>query len=417
MSEKIEALNEKDKVRKKISIWLGSNNHLAVIHTVKELIGNSSDEINKGKGNQIKITLHEDKKTITIEDNCNGLPVEGVSKDTKQENYLLLTSVLFAGTKYQNGIDNQDYTVGTNGVFLTVLSRSSLFVNYEIARPDGKVYAFRYEKGDVSKPISVIGKSSKTYTKITYQLDDEIFEENFFTIEELCTIAEEQASLITGSIEVIDEETKECFEYELKNGISDLLIKYNTNKHHTNDLIQFSKEATKYVDKIKTNDNIKMNISMQYTQDSENNIQIEFLNGSNLTNHGTIQDGLIIGLKNVANSYLKANNAYKKDEKPIIKDDVTIGLNYLIEFKSFFPIYANQTKLSSHVTYYKDVVTKMIEEFFEIYAIENRSEMDKICSHVLLNKRLREKTDIAKLNLKICFLQRKGSRLNRTLYS
>ncbi len=56
LSENIKKLTEKEKVRDKISVWLGASNHVAVIHTVKEIVGNSIDEINKGRGNKIKIT-------------------------------------------------------------------------------------------------------------------------------------------------------------------------------------------------------------------------------------------------------------------------------------------------------------------------------------------------------------------------
>ena len=399
MAERIKQLSEKEKVRKKISVWLGASNHIAVIHTVKELVGNSVDEINKGNGNKIIITLH-DKKTLTVEDNCNGLPIEGKNEDNI-DNYKLLFEQLFAGTKYDNGIENDDYTVGTNGVFLTVLTYSSEHVRYEVARPNGNVYTIAYQKGDCVDPLHVIGKSDQTYTKITYRLDDDVFEDNYFTFDELCQIADEQAALINGVIEVKNEMTGEhkIFQYE---GIKDFLEKRISDMTAVSDVITFQKQAEHQFTKDgqEVTDVMKIDVVMKFTKEDENEIKIEFLNGSNLIHHGTIQDGFIAGLRNAINKFIKNNNMYNKNEKQITKDDVMVGLNYVIDFKSFFPIYANQTKFASYVKYYEPIMKQLVEEFFEAYAIENKYDMERIANQVLINKRSREKAEQTRLDLK-----------------
>ncbi|GIN67110.1 toprim domain-containing protein [Bacillus sp. FSL W8-0445] len=400
MSENIKQLSEKDKVRRKISVWLGASNHIAVIHTVKELVGNSVDEINKGNGDRIKITLHNDK-TITVEDNCKGLPFEG-KNENGVENYKLLTETLFAGTKYDNGIENENYTVGTNGVFLTVLTFSSQKVEYEVSRPNGKVYSLSYEKGEIAQPFAEIGENDKTYTKIKYTLDDDVYEENYFTFDELCELASQQASLINGQIEVVDEinNIEKCFKYE--NGIRELLELQTSQLESIHDTIFFEKEASFEAkqDGKSVLDNMKISLALTYTKEDEDNLQIEFLNGSNLIHHGTIYDGLVSGLRNIINRYLNENNMYKKNEKQITKDDVTVGLNYIINFKSYFPVFANQTKFASYVKYYESVMKNTLESFFESYVIENKNSMDIIAKKVLVNKNSREKAEATRLNVK-----------------
>ncbi|MCR4362034.1 toprim domain-containing protein [Bacillus subtilis] len=399
MSENVKQLSEKEKVRRKISVWLGASNHIAVLHTVKELIGNSVDEINKGKGDKIIVTRHNEKK-ITIEDNCKGLPLEGKNADGI-DNYKLLFETLFAGTKYDNGIENNDYTVGTNGVFNTVLAFSSEDVTFEVARPDGNIYSISYHKGENTTPLSVIGKSEYTYTKITYTLDDDIYEENYFNMDELYDIASQQASLINGTIEVIDEieGTEKVFNFD---GINDFL-EYKTScfdSLHEN--ISFNKSipySTKQ-DGRDVVDDIKMSVVIKYTKQDENNTQIEFLNGSNLIHHGTIHDGLVNGLRNVLNKYLRDNNLYNKNEKQITKDDILVGLNYIVDFKSYFPVFANQTKFASYVKYYDHVMKKALESFFESYVIENKKDIDIISKQVLVNKRSREKAEKTRLDVK-----------------
>ena len=398
--EKITQLTEKEKVRKKISVWLGASNHVAVVHTVKEIVGNSVDEINKGNGNKIKITRHNEK-TLTIEDNAKGLPIEGKSEDGV-DNHVLLFETLFAGTKYGNGVDNQNYTVGVNGVFNTVLAFSSQDVTFEVARPNGNVYSVSYHKGEKVKPLEIIGKSDSTYTKITYTLDDDIFEDNYFTLDELRDISSQQASLINGSIEVIDKETDSHDIFFYENGIVELLEEMNSNKKSLTKPIIIKREyahAFKKEGKEHTDD-IKINMAIDYTEEDIDNTQIEFLNGSNLLHHGSIHDGLVNGLRTIFNNYIKKNNLYNKNEKQITKEDVLTGLNYIIDFKSYFPVYANQTKFASYVKYYEKTMKDVLSSFFEPYIIENKEDMDTIVSQVLANKRSREKAEKTRVDVR-----------------
>jgi len=400
MSENIKKLSEKEKVRKRISVWLGASNHIAVLHTIKEIVGNCADEINKGRGDEVEIIRHTDKKT-TIIDNCQGLPLEG-QNDEGIDNYKLLFETLFAGTKYENGVSNSDYTVGVNGVFNTVLAFSSQDVTFEVARPDGNIYSISYHKGDNSSPLQVIGKSDKTYTKITYELDDDIFEDNYFKLSELTEIASQQASLIEGRIKVTDEVTDQTFEFEYANGIVDFLQEETKDLNDLHDLIVFNRDIsheTTQEGKI-VKDDIKVSVAMKYTREDEGITQIEFLNGSNLIHHGTIYDGFVAGMRNIINRFLRDNNLYKKDEKQITKDDVVVGLNYVVNFKSYFPVYANQTKFASYVKYYEDVMKNALESYFESYIVEHKKDMELIAKQVLVTKQSRERAEKTRMDFK-----------------
>lgn len=400
MSENIKKLSEKEKVRKRISVWLGASNHIAVLHTIKEIVGNSADEINKGRGDEVEIIRHTDKK-ITIIDNCQGLPLEG-KNDEGIENYKLLFETLFAGTKYENGVSNSDYTVGVNGVFNTVLAFSSQDVTFEVARPDGNIYSISYHKGDNSSPLQVIGKADKTYTKITYELDDDIFEDNYFKLNELTEIASQQASLIEGRMKVTDEITDQTFEFEYTNGIVDFLQQETKDLNDLHDLIVFNRDISHETtqDGKTVKDDIKVSVAMKYTREDEGITQIEFLNGSNLIHHGTIYDGFVAGMRNIINRFLKDNNLYKKDEKQITKDDVVVGLNYVVNFKSYFPVYANQTKFASYVKYYEDVMKNALESYFESYIVEHKKDMELIAKQVLVTKQSRERAEKTRMDFK-----------------
>lgn len=399
MSENIKQLSEKDKVRKRISVWLGSSNHMAVMHCIKELIGNSADEIGKGNGDKIELILHDDK-TITIRDNCKGLPVEGINENGT-ENYQLLFEHLFAGTKYENGIDNKHYTVGTNGLFLCILTYASEEVEYTIARPNGNVYKVGYKKGILDSPFEVIGKTDETYTDIRFKLDDEVFEENYYKFTEICEIANEQASLlVNGVISVEDVPNNQKILYQYNSGITEFLENETVSLRDVSKISSISRNVSHSLEKENTVDDMKVEIVFKYTREDEDKTMIEFLNGSNLIHHGTIYEGLISGFRNSVNKFIRDNKMYKKNEKQITREDILVGLNYVVDFKSYFPVYSNQTKFASEVGYYKTVMQDVVQDHFDSYSLENKKDMEDIANQVLGEKRARESAENTRLNLK-----------------
>lgn len=395
----LKALTEREKVRNKITVWLDTNNHTAVMHTIRELVGNSADEINDGNGDKIDVTLF-DNKTIEIKDNCQGLPVEGDVDGVPK--YKLLTQQLFASTKYDNGVSSSRYTVGTNGVFLTVLAFSSAEIEFEVARPNGNVYYFSYEKGYEKEPMKIIGKSDTTYTRIKYRLDDDVYVENEFTADEIKEVLEEQSSLIQGKVgfkHIVEEEEVEAIEYEFKNGIEEFLDD-KASKGKIAKVVAIDKAMQSEVKKESVGegvgtftDDTLFSFAMIYNKEEEDVTQLEFLNGSNLKNDNELRRSFIRGIRNEVNSFLRSNGLYKGKEKAISVDDVTYGLNYVLTLKSYFPMYVGQTKLSTEDKRLGDIVQRQIEDTMKFFAIKNPKDMEKISKKVLNSKRGREKAE------------------------
>ena len=116
MTKQINYYDDRGKVRNKIGLWLSSNTHQAVIHTVKELTANAGDILMEGQGSHITWTIH-DRKTVEIYDDCSGLPIEGDTIIKKMDakgnettevksNYELLLLTLFAGTKHNGTVSS-----------------------------------------------------------------------------------------------------------------------------------------------------------------------------------------------------------------------------------------------------------------------------------------------------------------------
>jgi DNA gyrase subunit B len=394
----IVVLTDKEQARKRINVFHGSANNY--INLIKELVGNSHDIFDKSTLNTIKIILHNSNKIEYI-DSGSGIPIEGTASDGRP-NYEAIFERAFAGSHY----NNDTASIGQNGIFLYTLSMTCEDIEYFIARPNGNLYNIGYHKGDRVKELNVIGKEDKTYSRIIFSADNEVWNNPKFTYEEICNICKAQVCLGNMKITVEDKQNNLLSEFYYPNGIEDYFKEMTENKSTVIDDIKINKSIEYEFDKsingekTKFKDNIEIELLFNYSNDSEDDFQKEFLNTADLLLHGTIQDGVFVGLKNTIHKWLKDNNKYDKNEKPITLDDVSTGLNYICNMSSRYVEYDNQIKQKTSVLHYKDVLQNCINDYMEIFFIENSTEAFKLCNQVLINSRVRLKADQSRLNIK-----------------
>ena len=220
--ESAQVLDRKQEARDMINIWHGNPSNW--INMIKELVGNSLDIFSKRgtKNNSIYINII-DNKSIEYIDSGTGIPVELTAKDGSP-NYEAIFERAFAGTNY----NNKGTTVGQHGIFLYSLSMTCENIEYFIGRPNGNLYNIAYHKGDRVKELNVIGKTDKTFSKIVFTLDDEVWENPNFTFENIKTFVEGQASLYDVKITLEDKNRNLKEEYYYKNGIEDYFKKLQT---------------------------------------------------------------------------------------------------------------------------------------------------------------------------------------------
>lgn len=398
MSEQIIVLSDKEQARKRINVFHGSANNY--INMVKELIGNSHDIFDKDKLNTIQIILHNSNKIEYI-DSGKGIPIEGTASDGRP-NYEAIFERAFAGSKY----NNESASIGQNGIFLYTLSMTCEDIDYYIARPNNNLYHISYHEGDRVSELEIVGKEDKTYSRMIFTLDNEVWNNPHFTFEEICYIAKSQAALGNIKITVEDKLNNLKNEFHYPNGIEDYFKEMTIIKSTVIDninigkLIEYSFDKMVNGEKIKLTDNISVDLIFNYSNDSNEDFQKEFLNTADLLLHGTIQDGIYNGLKNSIHKWLKNNNKYEKNEKPISIDDISTGLNYICNVSSKYVEYDNQIKQKTSVLHYKDVLQGCIMDFLEIFFIENPTEAFKLCNQVLINSRVRLRADKSRQSIK-----------------
>ena len=125
-----------------------------------------------------------------------------------------------------------------------------------------------------------------------------------------------------------------------------------------------------------------------------------FHNSSFLEHGGSPADAVKSAFQSQINAYLKNNNKYLKNEKPISFQDIEDCLVLVSSSFSTQTSYANQTKKAITNKFIRECMTEFIKHNLEIYFIENPDEALKIAEQVLVNKRSRESAESSRLNIK-----------------
>lgn len=396
-NESITSLKGADRVRLRPAVIFGSDGILGCKHSIFEILSNSIDEAREGFGSLIKISYFKDK-SICIEDNGRGIPVDYNQKEERY-NWELLFCELYAGGKYVNNSgENYEFSLGLNGLGLCSTQYSSEYMDVEIIR-DGFKYNLHFEKGENVGGLKKEKTNIKTTgSKIHWRPDTEVFTDINIEIEYFKEILKRQCVVNAGlKFELYDEETDEIFYFCYEDGIKDYIKEIAGDKSFI-EPVYYSHE-TKGKDR-EDKEEYKLKFEMAFTFNNEVNI-VEYYHNSSFLEYGGSPDKAVKSAFVFAiDKYIKANNLYKKDEKKIVYSDVEDSLIMVINSFSTQTSYENQTKKAITNKFIQEAMTDFLKERLEVYFIENKADADKIANQVLINKRSRETAEKTRINIK-----------------
>jgi DNA gyrase subunit B len=374
----IRVLNDVEHVRTRPGMYIGGNNIKGLHHLVYEIVDNSIDEALAGFAKNVLIKINADG-SVTISDDGRGIPV-GIHPTEKIATVEVVFATLGAGGKFDHK-DGSPYATsgGLHGVGASVVNFLSEWLEVEVSR-EGKIYHMSFARGVKASELKVIGKSTKSGTKVSFKPDDQVFPDIEFKYEMLIGRLRELAFLNQGLHLIVEDERsgkREEFKYE--NGLMEYVQSLNEGKTVLHPLIYFKKEDTE--------NRLIVEVAMQYSDGFSETI-LTFANNINNHDGGTHLSGFKTALTGTINRYAESMNLLK-DLRPS-GDDVREGLVAIISVKLPEPQFESQTKDKLLNPEVESFVQQAVNERLGSYFQENPKEAKAIFEKGLLAAEARE---------------------------
>ncbi|MDP9173300.1 MAG: DNA topoisomerase (ATP-hydrolyzing) subunit B [Planctomycetota bacterium] len=366
----IRVLSDVEHVRTRPGMYIGGNNTKGLHHLVYEIMDNSIDEALAGFCKNISVKINADG-SVTIADDGRGIPV-GIHPTERIPTVEVVFATLGAGGKFDHK-DGSPYATsgGLHGVGASVVNFVSEWLEVEVSR-DNKVYQMEFARGVKSVDLKVVGKSTKTGTKVTFKPDHEVFPDIEFKYEMLIGRIRELAFLNKGLHILVEDERngkKDDFKYE--NGLVEYIQILNEGKTPLHPTVI-------YLRKEDPTARLIVEVALQYS-DGFSETLLTFANNINNHDGGTHLSGFKTALTGTINRFAEASNLMK-DIRPS-GDDVREGLVAIISVKLPEPQFESQTKdklLNPEVeSFVQQAVNEKLGSYFEENPKEARAIFEK----------------------------------------
>ena len=318
----IESLSFREGVRKRIQMYLGSDDIEGTYQALKEIINNSTDEALAGYGKKIEIFVDEGSNFVIVRDYGRGVPF-GVREDG--ENVLVsIYTKSHTGGKFSN--DSYKNASGLNGIGGSCVCLSSKEFQVRSIR-NGVCASASFVKGELTL-YAEAPTTEKNGTEVRFIPDPEVFSngEIGFSYERICEDIKNISYLYSGiTFEVsgknADGDTDKVT-YCAKSGIIDF-VKDNIPKALHSTIMTASAETEA--------DSVE--IAFQWGTGKEKSYV--FVNGLLCPEGGTPITGAKGAITKTVNNL--ANASFDGDK-------IREGLFYVVNCKVANPSFANQTK-------------------------------------------------------------------------
>lgn len=384
----IQVLEGLEAVRKRPGMYIGSTGPRGLHHLVYEIVDNSIDEALAGYCTEITVNILEGD-IIEVSDNGRGIPV-GIHPKEKISAATVVYTILHAGGKFGGG--GYKVSGGLHGVGASVVNALSEWL--ELTVKDGKHIHFqRFERGNYSEQLKIIGDTTETGTSVKFKADGEIFEDTVYDYEVLLKRLREQAFLNAG-IKIVFSDLRDP-----ENVRSEVLhyeggIRQFVEHIHATRGLESMTDKVIYVSGMQGDSFAE--IAMQYN-DSYNEVILSFANNIHTIDGGSHEAGFKTALTKVINEYGKKFGLLKDGEK-LAGDDVREGLTAIISVKLTECEFEGQTKGRLGNPEVKPFIEKLVAEKLMNYLEENPDVAKLIFEKSMAALRAREAAKKAREN-------------------
>ena len=376
-AEQIQVLEGLEAVRKRPGMYIGSTSSSGLHHLVYEIVDNAIDEALAGYCKHITVTINPGN-SITVTDDGRGIPVD-IQAQTGRPALEVVYTVLHAGGKFGGG--GYKVSGGLHGVGASVVNALSQWLQVRVHK-NGSIYEMKFSRGHITQEMTVVGKTDKTGTEVTFQPDPEMFDTLVYDYEILHERMREEAFLNAGlSICITDDREDEqksdtmCFE----GGIREFVRWCNRNKTPVfEDVIYMSGSKG----------DASAEIAMQYN-DGYNEFIMSFANDVRTPEGGMHETGFKTALTRVLNAYGQKNGIIKGDDK-VSGEDCREGITAIISVKLTDAQFEGQTKAKLGNAYIRTLVDQVVNDQISTYFEEHPQIAKQILEKAMMANRARE---------------------------
>ena len=381
----IQVLEGLEAVRKRPGMYIGSTSTSGLHHLVYEIVDNSIDEALAGYCKHITVTINPGN-SITVTDDGRGIPVD-IQPQTGKPALEVVFTVLHAGGKFGGG--GYKVSGGLHGVGASVVNALSESLTARVHK-NGNIYEMKFARGSITQPMTIVGKTEKTGTEVTFQPDPEMFDDCIYSYETLRDRMREEAFLNAGlSITITDNRGEESVQQSMcyEGGIREFVTW--TNRHKTSihqDVI--------YMQGMK--DDASAEIAVQYNDGYNESIQ-SFANDVRTPEGGMHETGFKTALTRVLNAYGVKNGIIKGDDK-VSGEDCREGITAIISVKLTDAQFEGQTKAKLGNAYIRTLVDQIVNDQLATYFEEHPATAKIILEKAMMANRAREAARKAREN-------------------
>ncbi len=383
----IQVLEGLEAVRKRPGMYIGSTSSSGLHHLVYEIVDNSIDEALAGYCKNITVTINPGN-SITVTDDGRGIPVD-IQPQTGKPALEVVFTVLHAGGKFGGG--GYKVSGGLHGVGASVVNALSQSLSARVYK-NGNIYEMKFSRGNIIQEMTIVGKTEKTGTEVTFQPDPEMFDTLDYDYEILHTRMREEAFLNAGlSITITDDRGEEpvsetmCYE----GGIREFVTWCNRNKTPVhNEVIYMSG----------TKGDASAELAIQYNDGYTENI-LSFANDVNTPEGGMHETGFKTALTRVLNNYGLKHGIIKGEEK-VSGEDCREGITAIISVKLTDAQFEGQTKAKLGNAYIRTLVDNVVNEELAVFFEEHPQVAKTILEKAMLANRAREAARKARENIR-----------------
>src|SRR5215470_1223358 len=386
-AQDIQVLEGLDPVRKRPAMYIGGTDLTGYHHLLWEIVDNSIDEVINGHASRIEVTLHADGKTVTVEDNGRGIPVDEMAKYRKSALEIIMTT-LHSGGRFAN--DNYKVSGGLHGVGASVVNALSESLEVVVKR-EGAEWKQSYERGKPTSKLKRVKEARGTGTHSTFRPDPEIFGDKArFNVELIRDTLEGKSYLHAGVKVIFVDETQSPparVEYLHAGGIAEYLGKVVAERGKP--AIAAGAAAFNLVrDELPGTAGGRCEVALVWTEATDEHIR-SYVNGIPTSSGGTHENGLKSGVVKAVRNYITTHELTPKGVT-LTAEDIREGLVAILSVYLTNPQFQGQTKDRLNNPEAAGAIDALVRPALEQYLNVNKSIAEAVVARIILAARARE---------------------------